>query len=151
MSEPAPPGELLFTRVFEAPRELVFRCMTEPGHLTHFWGPIGVSAPIGEIIVDLRPGGVFETVMVSDADGTRYPMRVVFDEVTQPERLVWTDQDSGMRTTSTFTDLGGSRTEVQIRQVNVPEPLLHRREAQEGFLSSLDRFAAYLAAITGRE
>ncbi len=38
-------GELIFTRVFDAPRDLVFRCMTEPEHLTHFWGPAGVSAP----------------------------------------------------------------------------------------------------------
>ena len=39
------PGELRFTRVFEAPRELVFRCMIEPDHLTHFWGPAGTYSP----------------------------------------------------------------------------------------------------------
>ena len=61
-----------FTRVFDAPRELVFRCMTDPGHLTHFWGPKGVSAPRHRIAVDARPGGVFETVMVNDADGSEH-------------------------------------------------------------------------------
>lgn len=147
MSERAlPPGELIFTRVFDAPRELVFRCMTEPEHLTHFWGPAGVSTPIEHIRVDARPGGVFETVMVNDADGGQYLMRAIFDEVTGPERLVWTDQDTGMRTTSTFTDLGAAGTEVRIHQVNVPEPM-RRPQAQQGFLTSLDRFAAYLGSM----
>ncbi len=66
-------GELSFTRVFDAPRELVFQCLTEPEHLTHFWGPAGTSAPLESIKVDARPGGVFETVMVNDADGSTYP------------------------------------------------------------------------------
>ena len=48
------------------PRELLFDCMTQPEHLTHFWGPAGTTTPVGRIIVDLRPGGVFETAMVSD-------------------------------------------------------------------------------------
>ena len=55
-------GEVTYTRVYDAPRELVFRCMIEPEHLTHFWGPVGVSTPIENITVDARPGGVFETV-----------------------------------------------------------------------------------------
>ena len=41
--------ELTYTRVFDAPRELVFRCMLEPEHLTHFWGPAGVSTPLENI------------------------------------------------------------------------------------------------------
>lgn len=140
-------GELIFTRLFEAPRELVFRCMTEPEHLTHFWGPAGVSAPLDQITVDARPGGVFEAVMVNDADGSEYRMRVIYDEVVAPERLAWTDPDTGMTTTSTFTDLGGNRTEVRIHQAKVPEPF-RSPEAQAGFLTSLDRFAAYLGQLS---
>lgn len=138
--------EVTYTRVFEAPRDLVFRCLTEPEHLTQFWGPVGVSTPLETITVDARPGGVFETVMVNDADGSRYPMRAVFVEVTEPERLVWTEPDNGVTTTTTFTDLGGSRTEVRIHQVNVPEEF-RTAEAQAGFATSLDRFAAYLAKL----
>ena len=138
--------ELTFTRVFDAPRELVFRCLIEPEHLTHFWGPVGVSTPLESIKVDARPGGIFETVMVNDADGSRYPTRAVFDEVTEPERLVWTEKDSGMRVTTTLTDLGDARTEVRIHQTNVPEPY-RSPEAQAGFLTSLDRFAAYLGRL----
>lgn len=142
-------GELTFTRVFDAPRELVFRCLIEPEHLTHFWGPVGVSTPLEHIKVDARPGGAFETVMVNDADGSRYPTRAVFVEVTEPERLVWTEPDSGMRITTTFTDLGDARTEVRIHQTNVPEAY-RSPEAQAGFLTSLDRFAAYLVQLQGR-
>jgi uncharacterized protein YndB with AHSA1/START domain len=144
----AAPAELVFTRVFEAPRELVFECMTQPGHLTHFWGPAGTSAPVEHITVDARPGGAFETVMINDADGSRYPTRAVFDEVVKPERLVWTETHSGMTVTVTFSDLGGSRTGVEIRQVRVPEAV-RSPEAQAGFRTSLDRFAGYLAALAG--
>jgi len=146
--EPAA-DELTFTRVFDAPRDLVFRCMIEPEHLTHFWGPAGVSAPLDQIKVDARPGGVFETVMVNDADGSEYRTRAIYDEVTEPERLAWTDPDSGMTTTSTFTDLGGNRTEIRIRQAKVPEPF-RSPQAQAGFLTSLDRFAAYLGQLSDR-
>ena len=143
-------GELSFTRVFDAPRELVFRCMTEPEHLTHFWGPAGTSAPVEHIHVDPRPGGVFETIMVNDADGSEYPTRATYVEVAEPERLVWAEAHSGMTVTATFTDLGGGRTEVRIHQTNVPGPFL-RPEAQAGFTTSLDRFAAHLAQLTARD
>jgi uncharacterized protein YndB with AHSA1/START domain len=146
-SHQAAPAELNLTRVFDAPRELVFRCMITPEHLTHFWGPAGTSAPIEHIRVDARPGGVFETVMVNDADGSTYPTRAVYVEVTEPERLVWTETHSGMTMAATFVDLGGSRTEVRIRQTNVPEAMLSQ-DAQAGFRTSLDKFAAYLHSLS---
>jgi uncharacterized protein YndB with AHSA1/START domain len=139
-------GELIYTRVFDAPRELVFRCMIEPEHLTHFWGPAGMSTPLDGIMVDPRPGGAFEAVMVNDADGSRYTMRAEYVEITEPERIVWTEPATGMTTTSTFTDLGGARTEVQIRQANVPEAA-RTPQARAGFSTSLDRFAAYLRSL----
>jgi uncharacterized protein YndB with AHSA1/START domain len=138
------PAELSLTRIFDAPRELVFRCLIEPGHLTHFWGPAGVSAPVEHIKVDPRPGGVFETLMVNDADGSTYPTRAAYVEVAEPERLVWRESHTGMTMTATLTDLGGSRTQVRIRQTNVPEPM-RSPQAQAGFRTSLDKFAAYLA------
>ena len=95
-------AELTYTRVFDAPRELVFRCMLEPEHLTHFWGPAGTSTPLDGITVDPRPGGVFETVMVSDGDGCSYTMRAVYVEIVPPERIVWTEPATGMITTSTL-------------------------------------------------
>lgn len=142
-------NELRFSRTFEAPRELVFRCMTDPDHLTRFWGPAGTTAPREHITVDLRPGGVFETLMVNDADGSQYPTRAVYDEIREPELLVWTEAYSGMRVSVQFLDLGG-RTEVRIHETNVPEPYL-APEAQAGFLTSLDRFGAYLGRLAGPE
>jgi len=139
-------GELHITRVFDAPRELVFRCMIEPEHLTHFWGPTGVSTPIANIKVDARPGGVFETIMVNDSDGAEYPSRGVYVEVDAPERLVWRELDGEMTTSATFIQLDNGRTEVRIHQTNVPE-MYRSAEAQAGFKTSLDRFAAYLATI----
>ena len=147
MSDPAAgTAELTYTRVFDAPRELVFRCMTDPEHLAHFWGPAGTHTPPAGITADVRPGGVFETVMVSDADGSQYTMRAVYVEVVPPERLVWTEPGSGVTTTSTFTDIGGSHTEVRIHQRHVPAAF-RAPGAQAGFRSSLDRFAAYLATL----
>jgi uncharacterized protein YndB with AHSA1/START domain len=137
-------------RVFDAPRELVFRCMTEPEHLTHFWGPIGTHTPLESITVDARPGGAFDTVMVNDADGSSYPTSATYVEVSAPERLSWVEQHSGMTVTATFTDLGGDRTQVDIEQRNVPAALL-APEAQAGFLTSLDRFAAHLGELTGAQ
>ena len=137
-------------RVFDAPRELVFRCMTSPEHLTHFWGPAGTHTPLESITVDARPGGAFATVMVNDSDGTSYPTSATYVEVSAPERLSWVEQHSGMTVTATFTDLGENRTQVDIEQRNVPAPML-APEAQAGFLTSLDRFAAHLAELTGAQ
>lgn len=140
-------SELLITRVFHAPRELVFRCVTEPEHLTRFWGPVGTSTPIETIVVDLRPGGAFETVMVDDATGSSYASRCVYTEITPPERLAWTDSEHGMTTTTTLIDLGDGRTEVRIHQSDVPEPFT-TAEAQAGFNSSLDRLQEYLSTLS---
>ena len=127
-------GELTYRRVHRASPELLFDCMTTPEHLTHFWGPVGTTTPVGNITVDLRPGGAFETTMVNDADGSTYTMRAVYVEVRRPERLVWIEPDveGGMRTTITFVDLHDGRTEVVTHQTNVPAAYLSA-EARAGF------------------
>jgi uncharacterized protein YndB with AHSA1/START domain len=138
------PGEFTYRRVHRASRELLFDCMTQPEHLTRFWGPDGTTTPVDGITVDLQPGGVFETVMVNDADGTSYTMRAVYRDVRRPERLVWTEADveGGMTTTITFTDLGDGRTEVVTHQTNVPAAMASP-DARRGFETSLHRFADY--------
>ena len=139
--------ELIYRRVHRAPRELVFECMTTPEHLAQFWGPSGTTTPADGITVDLRPGGVFETRMLNEVDGSEYTMRAVYQDVAPPERLVWREPASGMVTTITFNDLGDGTTEVVTHQSNVPA---HFRTAQAraGFATSLDRFDAYIAALT---
>lgn len=141
---------LRFTRTFQAPRQLVFNCMIDPGHLTHFWGPTGVTTPLDTITVDARVGGVFRTVMVNDADGSTYPTSARYLEVSPPERLSWIEDRSGMTVTVTFTEVGDDRTQVDIEQTKVPSPMMDAA-AQAGFLTSLDRFEAYLTQLAGAD
>jgi uncharacterized protein YndB with AHSA1/START domain len=141
---------LRFTREFDAPRQLVFSCMTEPEHLTHFWGPAGTSTPLDTITADARPGGTFATVMVNDSDGNTYPTSARYVDVSPPERLSWVEDSSGMTVTITFTELANDRTQVDIEQTKVPARMMDPA-AQAGFLTSLDRFAAYLARLTAAE
>ncbi len=141
-------GEVTYTRVHQATPELLFDCMTTPEHLTHFWGPTGTVTPVDKITIDLRPGGAFVTTMVDEASGEEYTMTAVYAVIDRPSRLVWTEPDveGGMATTITFVDLGDGRTEVTTHQTNVPVMYLSA-EAQAGFVTSLDRFDAYIAAI----
>jgi len=142
------PGEFTYRRVHRASRDLLFDCMTRPEHLTHFWGPDGTTTPVSGITVDLRPGGVFETVMQNVTDGSRYTMRAVYLEVRRPERLVWTEPgvEGGMTTTITFSDLGDVCTEVVTHQINV-QVMFASPEARRGFETSLRRFDDYIASI----
>lgn len=138
--------ELVYRRVFRAPRELVWRCLTEPVELAQFWGPLGTSTPLDGIVVELRTGGRFETVMVGE-HGT-HRMVATYTEVVPPERVSWVEPASGMHTTSTLTDLGDGSTEVVIHQRHVPEPM-RRPESRAGFLSSLDELERHLTTLAG--
>jgi uncharacterized protein YndB with AHSA1/START domain len=141
-------GEVTYTRTYDAPRELVFRCMIDPEHLAHFWGPVGMHTPVENITVEPRPGGRFETTMVNDESGDEYPMKAVYVEVIEPSRIIFTEPDveGGMTTSITFKDLGDGRTEVVSHQSNVPEMYLSD-EAQAGMQSSFDKFAAYVSSL----
>ena len=138
-------GELVYTRVFRAPRELVWRCLTDPAELARFWGPRGMTTPVDGIVVDLRVGGRFETLMVGEHGSHR--MVATFTEVAAPERLSWVEPASGLHTTSTLTDLGDGGTEVVIHQRDVPEPM-RSPEARAGFLTSLDKLEEHLRRLT---
>jgi uncharacterized protein YndB with AHSA1/START domain len=141
-------GELTITRRFAAPPELIFDCMTTPEHLTHFWGPTGVSTPIGKITIDRRPGGRFETTMINDATGEEYPMLGVFVEFVRGKKLSWTERDveGGMLTSVTFVDLGDGTTETITHQTNIPAMFL-TAEVQEGLQSSFVRLDEYLVTL----
>jgi uncharacterized protein YndB with AHSA1/START domain len=137
--------ELVYRRVLHAPRELVWRCLTDPADLARFWGPRGAVTPVEGITVELHPGGRFETLMVGE-DGS-HRMVATFTEVVPPERLAWVEPASGMVTTSTLEDPGDGTTVVVIRQRRVPEQALLPR-ARAGFLSSLDKLEEHLARLT---
>ena len=143
MFDPRSSDDLTYTRTFNAPRALIFRCMTHPEHLANFWGPAGTTTPIDTIIVDLQPGGTFETTMINDADGSRYVSRAEYLEIVEPDRLVWTDREHGTTTTVDFVDLDGERTEIHIHQKGAPQTF-HTGRARAGFTTSLDRLEQYL-------
>ena len=142
------PGEFTYRRTHRASRELLFDCMTQPAHLTKFWGPDGTTTPLDGITVELRPGGRFETTMVNIADDSQYTMRAVFLTVDRPALLSWREADveGGMITTVSFTDLGDGRTEVVTHQTNVPSLYLNA-QARAGFETSLRRFDEYVTTL----
>jgi uncharacterized protein YndB with AHSA1/START domain len=136
--------ELVYRRVRDAPRELVWRCLTEPAELARYWGPSGMSTPLDGIVVELHPGGRFETLMLGERGSHR--MSATFTEVVAPERLAGVESATVMHTTSTLHDLGDDRTEVVIHQRNVPE-MMRGPEARAGFLTSLDKLEEHLTHL----
>lgn len=111
--------EVVITRVFDAPRELVFQAWTEPKHLSRWWGPRMFTNPVCE--VDLRIGGKWRIVMRAP-DGAEHPCGGVYREIVDREKLVFTniatDKDGqpildGL-TSVTFADEGG-KTKLTLR------------------------------------
>ena len=80
--------ELVITRIFDAPRELVFKAWTEPEQLMRWWGPTDFTSPVCKI--DLRVGGKYLFCMRSP-EGQNYWSTGVYGEIVKPERLVCTD------------------------------------------------------------
>jgi uncharacterized protein YndB with AHSA1/START domain len=115
-------GEFVVTRVFNAPRELVFRAWTQPEQFVRWWGSHGTTTPLDTTRMDVRPGGEWYACMRADADGTEHPFAGTYREIVENERLVLTlsegdrpDPDREHVLTVTFTDLDG-KTEMVFRQ-----------------------------------
>jgi uncharacterized protein YndB with AHSA1/START domain len=137
--------ELIYRRILHAPRELVWRCLTEPEELAQFWGPQGTFTPLDGVVIELRTGGRFETLMIGDAGSHR--MIATFTDVVAPERLAWVEPASGMHTIGTLIDRGDGTTEVVINQRHVPDSM-RSPQIRAGFLTSLDKLEEHLARIT---
>ena len=86
MAEMIGDREIVVSRRFDAPRELVWRAWTDPQAIAEWWGPRGFDAPPCEI--DLRPGGKFQ-VDLNGPDGKVYPCKGTFREIVEPERIVY--------------------------------------------------------------
>jgi len=89
-TETASDREFVLTRVFDAPRELVFEAWTDPRHLIQWWGPRGFTNTFHEISV--RPGGVWRFIM-HGPDGVDYPNRIDFHQVVEPELITYAHRD----------------------------------------------------------
>jgi uncharacterized protein YndB with AHSA1/START domain len=96
--EPAPDAEgITITRVFDAPRELVFKAWTEPERFVRWFGLADSEVPLSTIAMDVRPGGAWRATMFAGPDRYQIQWRGVYHEVVEPERLVFTitDQPDG--------------------------------------------------------
>jgi uncharacterized protein YndB with AHSA1/START domain len=118
-ASPTADREIVQTRTFDAPRELVFQAWTDPAHLPHWFGPNGFSVTMQEI--DVRPGGMWRFIM-HGPDGRDYTNRMVYQEIVRPERLVYlhgedVDDDPGaFHVTILFEEVDG-RTHMTQRTV----------------------------------
>ncbi|HVG51240.1 MAG TPA: SRPBCC domain-containing protein [Xanthobacteraceae bacterium] len=139
---------LVITRVFDAPRDLVFRMWIDPGHAMKWWGPR--HHPATQMEMDPRPGGRWRHCLTGVADGRELWQGGVFREVVAPERLVFTFawDETGERGDETlvtvlFADEGG-KTRMTLRQE--PFQSVGERDGHgDGWGSTFDRLADYLA------
>jgi uncharacterized protein YndB with AHSA1/START domain len=146
--------EVFFTRVLAAPRDLVWKAWTDPKHVAQWWGPNGFTNPVCEL--DARPGGAIR-IHMRGPDGTVYPMTGVYQEIVEPERLVFASgalDNKGqplfeVLTTVTLTEHGGKTTlTVRARVVkSTPAAAPHLAGMKEGWNQTLNRFVAYVAKL----
>ena len=137
--------EIVTTRVFDAPRELVFEAWTDRRSVARWWGPAGFTNTIHEL--DARPGGVWRFDM-RGPDGVVQQNKMVFLEVVKPERLAY-DQVSGpkFRVAAAFKEQG-RKTKVTMRLIFVTAAELaaavEKLGAVEGARQTLQRLAEHL-------
>jgi uncharacterized protein YndB with AHSA1/START domain len=164
-SNPSAAREFVVTRVFDAPRALVWKAWTEADRLAQWWGPKGCAISVRKL--DLRPGGMFHYSM-KGADGREMWGKFVYREIVKPERIVFvnsfSDENGGtarmpwmpgfpleVLNTQTFTEQGG-KTTVTLRggPINATEEERRLFESmfenmQKGFAGTFDQLADHLA------
>jgi uncharacterized protein YndB with AHSA1/START domain len=159
MKEP----DFAITRIFDAPRELVFRAWTEQQYIVRWWGPHGFTAPICKI--DFRVGGSFHYRMRSP-DGKEYWTKGTYQEIVVPEKIVSTmylsdasgnlvapseyglgpDFPSEMLDIVTFDIHEGDKTKLTLRR-NHATSIATRYQEDQGWSQSLDRLAEIITAM----
>jgi uncharacterized protein YndB with AHSA1/START domain len=143
--------ELVIQRIFDAPREVVFKAWTEAEHVARWFGPRDFTAPHCEI--DFRVGGRYRICMLSP-EGEEHWVEGEYREIVEPERIVFTwnreypDGEVWSRTvaTVTFDEHDGNRTAFTLRQ-SMFETVPYRDEHGFGWGQSLDRLDQYVASL----
>lgn len=130
-------------------RELVWKAMTDPDHVNRWWGPEGFRNE--DVVMDFRVGGLWSYTMVGP-DGTRFPNRVWFKELTPPARMLFDhgdDQRVWFETTVTL-DVTDTGTRVTVRQVFPTQAerdeVVEKYGAIEGGKQHLAKLEAYVRA-----
>lgn len=151
--------DLIIIRLFDSPRELLWKAWTEPRRVMRWWGPKGFTSPVSRI--DLRVGGEYLNCMRSP-DGKDFWSKGVFREIAPPERLVMTDSfadENGNTVPAThygmskdfplellitvvFEEQDG-KTKLTLRHAGMP-PGADSEGARQGWNESFDKLAGYL-------
>jgi uncharacterized protein YndB with AHSA1/START domain len=140
---------LTITRVFDAPRELVWREWTEPERFADWYGGAQSEVPLDTVSMDVRPGGAWRATMFAGPQRHEIQWKGEYQEVAEPERLVFTvsDQPGEERyelVTVVLTDLGDGRTEMLFTQRGEMSPEGYERAGQ-GWAGFFDRIDERLA------
>jgi uncharacterized protein YndB with AHSA1/START domain len=148
---------IVMSRVYDAPRALVWDAMTQPQHVQQWWGGPGFSSPHCEM--DVRTGGLWDHVL-RFPNGFELAMHFVFLDVQKPARLVWQHVDHGTRkagpptcvTTVTLEDLGArTRWTMEARFASMAERQAARDMGFTGPIeASSERLVAYLPTVAQR-
>lgn len=153
--------ELVLTRTFDAPRELVFAAYSSCEHLSNWWGPR--AWPMEECTMDFRVGGVWHYCLRGPNEGDESWGKAVFDEIVEPERIAYTDAFSDSegnvneqmpqtKSSVELTDVDG-RTRLTLRaEYPTPEDLEQVLEMgmEAGITETLDRLEEHLADLVDR-
>jgi len=147
------PRSIIGTRVFDAPRELVFAAFTDPKHLAQWWGPDGFTTTTSAF--EFKPGGVWRFVM-HGPDGRDYQNRITFDEIVAPERLAYHHgggdevEPVQFNTVVTFEDIGNGQTRLTWRgtfpTAEVRARVIKDYGADKGLAQTMARLAEFVAA-----
>ena len=160
MNDATQEQDIVLTRTFDAPRELVFQAWTQPEHLARWWAPKGCTTQVREL--DLRPGGRFHFCMRTP-DGQDVWGLGIYREIVVPERIVYLDSfadadgnpvppthygvsaghPAEALVTVTFA-AQGRRTLLTLRHA-IPLPVAERGATQQGWSEMLERLAGLLA------
>jgi uncharacterized protein YndB with AHSA1/START domain len=140
--------EVLITRIFDAPREQVFRAWTDPDQVAQWYGPEHFDTPREKIRIDLRVGGRYELTMVQRSDGAEFPAGYDIVELVEPELLVLRSDpmpEYGMPepvfTRVEFHD-HGAKTRMTLTDGPYPT---NRGQAEAGWNGAFDKLARLVA------
>jgi uncharacterized protein YndB with AHSA1/START domain len=147
---PKPADGLAITRVFDAPRERIWREWTTPEAFADWYGGPEFEVPVESVLMDLRAGGGWRATMLAGPDRREIQWEGEYVEVVEPERLVFTvtdrpDDPERDLVTVELTDLGDGRTEMQMTQTGGHLPPAGYERAKEGWGGFLDRMDERLA------
>ena len=141
--------EITITRTFNAPRELVFKTMTDPKLIPQWWGPRSLTTVVDKM--DVKMGGVWRYVQ-RDADGNEYAFRGVYHQISAPERMVFTFEWEGMLghillETVTFEEVDGKTTitDSSVFQSVADRDGMLQSGMEEGSVETWDRLEELLS------